>query len=94
MTTEPTSDNKGTAWVIMGVSGCGKSHIGARLANAVGVEFIEGDAFHSGINVARMSAGVPLTDDDRHDWLLTLRDMLARREGGAVLSCSDRKSTR
>jgi len=91
MTTEPTSDNKGTAWVIMGVSGCGKSHIGSRLANALGVEFIEGDAFHSDINVARMSAGVPLTDDDRHDWLLTLRDMLARREGGAVLSCSSLK---
>jgi gluconokinase len=91
MTTEPTSDNKGTAWVIMGVSGCGKSHIGARLGNQLGVEFIEGDAYHSDVNIARMSAGTPLTDDDRHDWLVTLRDLLARREGGAVLSCSSLK---
>jgi gluconokinase len=91
MTTEPTSDNKGTAWVIMGVSGCGKSQIGARLGNQLGVEFIEGDAYHSDVNIARMSAGTPLTDDDRHDWLVTLRDLLARREGGAVLSCSSLK---
>ncbi|MEM8511756.1 gluconokinase [Massilia sp. MP_M2] len=91
MTTEPTSENKGTAWVIMGVSGCGKSQIGARLANGLDVEFIEGDAYHSDVNIARMSAGIALTDADRHDWLLTLRDLLARREGGAVLSCSSLK---
>lgn len=91
MTTESTSDNKGTAWVIMGVSGCGKSQIGARLANQIDVAFIEGDAYHSDVNIARMSAGIALTDDDRHDWLVTLRDLLARREGGAVLSCSSLK---
>jgi gluconokinase len=91
MTTQPTSDNKGTAWVIMGVSGCGKSQIGARLANQIDVEFIEGDAYHSDVNIARMSAGIALTDGDRHDWLVTLRDLLARREGGAVLSCSSLK---
>ena len=91
MTTESTNNNKGTAWVIMGVSGCGKSHVGARLANALNVEFIEGDAYHSEVNIARMSAGTPLTDDDRHDWLVTLRDLLARREDGAVLSCSSLK---
>lgn len=89
--TEPTNDKQGTAWIIMGVSGCGKSHIGSRLANALGVEFIEGDTYHSDVNVARMSAGTPLTDEDRRDWLLLLRDMLARREGGAVLSCSSLK---
>ena len=91
MTKEQQSDTRGTAWVIMGVSGCGKSQIGARLANALGTEFIEGDAYHSDVNIARMSAGIALTDDDRHDWLLVLRDMLACREGGAVLSCSSLK---
>lgn len=91
MTIQASDDNKGTAWVVMGVSGCGKSSIGAMLAAQLGVPFIEGDAFHPEANVARMSAGIALTDDDRHDWLLTLRDKLAAREGGAVLSCSSLK---
>lgn len=80
---------KGTAWVVMGVCGCGKSEVGARLAAALGVPFIEGDAYHSAQNVARMSAGIALTDADRHGWLHALRDELARaRQGGIVLSCS------
>jgi len=91
MTTQARDDNKGTAWVVMGVSGCGKSSIGEKLAAALGVRFIEGDTFHSEANVAKMSAGIPLTDDDRRDWLLNLRDKLAAREGGAVLSCSSLK---
>jgi len=91
MTTDSKHHNKGTAWVVMGVSGCGKSSIGALLAARLGVPFIEGDAYHSEANVAKMSAGVPLTDDDRHDWLVTLRDKLAAHEGGAVLSCSSLK---
>lgn len=90
MTTQAHED-KGIAWVVMGVSGCGKSRIGSMLAEALGIPFIEGDAFHSEANVAKMSAGVALTDDDRHDWLLVLRDKLAAREGGAVLSCSSLK---
>jgi carbohydrate kinase (thermoresistant glucokinase family) len=91
MTIQARDNNKGTAWVVMGVSGCGKSSIGAKLALELGVPFIEGDAFHSQANVAKMSAGIPLTDDDRRDWLLNLRDKLAAREGGAVLSCSSLK---
>lgn len=92
MTTERDETNGG-AWVVMGVSGCGKSSIGARLAQALGLPFIEGDAFHSSANVAKMAAGTPLTDDDRRDWLATLRDELARhlRQGGAVLACSSLK---
>lgn len=93
MTTEARDDDKGTAWVVMGVSGCGKSSIGAALAARLGAPFIEGDAFHSEANVAKMSAGVALTDDDRRDWLLSLRDKLAARKGGAVLSCSSLKRT-
>ncbi len=91
MTTQAQDGNKGTAWVVMGVSGCGKTSIGEKLAAALGVPFIEGDAFHSQANIAKMTAGTALTDDDRRDWLLTLRDKLAAREGGAVLSCSSLK---
>jgi len=91
MTIQANDDAKGTAWVVMGVSGCGKSSVGALLAAKLGIPFIEGDAFHSEANVAKMSAGIALTDDDRHDWLVTLRDKLAARKGGAVLSCSSLK---
>jgi gluconokinase len=75
----------------MGVSGSGKTLIGALLAGALGLEFIEGDAHHSPENVARMSAGIPLTDEDRHVWLATIAARLgtARREFlGLVVSCS------
>ena len=91
MTIQARDNDKGTAWVVMGVSGCGKSSIGAALASKLGIPFIEGDAFHSEANVAKMSAGIALTDDDRRDWLLSLRDKLAAREGGVVLSCSSLK---
>jgi gluconokinase len=83
--------NGTTAWVVMGVSGCGKSEVGARLARALGVDFIEGDRFHSAANVRKMAAGVALTDADREGWLLRLRGELARAcdEGrGVVLACS------
>ena len=77
--------------VIMGVCGCGKSTVGQQLAAALGVEFVEGDQFHPAENVARMAAGVPLTDADRQAWLSTLSQQLAaaKRAGrGLVLSCS------
>ena len=77
--------------VTMGVSGCGKSTVGARLAQAWGVPFVEGDDLHSPANVARMAAGLALTDEDRREWLQSLaaRIAQARRAGqGLVLSCS------
>ncbi|HOY36886.1 MAG TPA: gluconokinase, GntK/IdnK-type, partial [Piscinibacter sp.] len=80
----------------MGVSGCGKSSLGQALAHAMGAEFIEGDRHHPPENVARMGAGVPLTDDDRAGWLATLADLLtkARQEGRpVVLACSALKRT-
>ena len=52
-------------YVVMGVCGAGKSLISALLARALGIEFVEGDAYHSPENVTRMSAGIPLTDEDR-----------------------------
>lgn len=78
-------------WVIMGVSGCGKSTVGQQLADACGHAFVEGDAFHPQANVDKMSAGQPLNDDDRRDWLHAIRQQLerAREQGrGLVVSCS------
>jgi gluconokinase len=75
----------------MGVSGSGKSVIGAAFARALGIEFVEGDAYHPPENVERMSRGVPLTDDDRAGWLraLAMRIGEARDAGtGLVMTCS------
>ncbi len=84
----------GARWVVMGVSGCGKSSVGAALAQRLGVRFVEGDSYHSPENVAKMAAGTPLTDGDRVHWLARLqgeiRDAVARGEG-IVLSCSSLK---
>lgn len=78
-------------WVVMGVAGCGKSSVGAALAERLGVRYVEGDRYHSPENVAKMSAGVPLTDGDRLHWLASLqgeiRDAVQRGEG-IVVACS------
>ena len=82
---------EGRRWVIMGVCGCGKSTVGAAVARAFGVDFIEGDAYHPAPNVIKMSAGEPLTDDDRAGWLQALaREIAAARARGEgiVVSCS------
>jgi len=77
------------AVVIMGVSGCGKSTLGRALAAALGWRFIEGDELHPPANVAKMAAGVALTDADREPFLDRVADAVAayRREG-VVASCS------
>lgn len=78
----------------MGVSGCGKSSVGLQLAGALDVPFLEGDTYHSYANVAKMTAGVPLTDSDRADWLQALHEQIhdARlKDSGLVLSCSSLK---
>ena len=75
----------------MGVSGCGKSTVGALLAQLLHCEFLEGDALHPARNVARMAAGVALTDDDRHDWLQALAQHLKTAHDAnraLVVSCS------
>ena len=58
-----------TILVLMGVSGCGKTTIGAALARRLGWEFLEGDALHPPANVTKMAAGTPLDDADRWPWL-------------------------
>jgi gluconokinase len=74
--------------VVMGVSGCGKSEVGERIAQALHLPLIEGDAFHPPANIEKMRSGVPLDDDDRTGWLDVLARELAARPQGAVLTCS------
>jgi len=77
--------------VVMGVCGCGKSEIGARLATLLECPFIEGDAYHPRVNLDKMRAAIPLSDDDRQGWLEILSEEIrAAREDGCsvVLACS------
>lgn len=73
--------------VVMGVSGSGKSAVGAALADALGVPFVEGDALHPRANVQKMAAGIPLTDADRAPWLAAIGARLAEHEQ-LVVACS------
>ena len=77
---------KGAA-VVMGVASCGKTSVGELLAEKLNAHFIEGDRLHPATNVAKMSAGNPLTDDDRWPWLKAIGESLAGREA-SVASCS------
>ncbi|MCW2752104.1 MAG: gluconate kinase [Aeromicrobium sp.] len=75
--------------VVMGISGVGKSAVGHELASRFGVEYADGDDFHSEANIAKMSAGTPLTDEDRWPWLADIGAWLAAHEStGGVISCS------
>jgi gluconokinase len=80
----------GPALVVMGVSGCGKSSVAEAVARSFGWILHEGDRYHAPESVAKMRAGLPLTDADRADWLDRLGALLAagRSGGGQVLACS------
>ena len=67
------------AIVVMGVSGCGKSSVGEACAQALGWMLHEGDAYHAPQSIAKMRAGVPLTDADRAGWLDRLAALLEPR---------------
>ena len=79
--------------VIMGVAGCGKSSLGAALAQATGLPLVEGDDFHSPASRAKMSQGIALIDADRDGWLATLSEQLRAHPEGLVLTCSALKKT-
>jgi gluconokinase len=82
--------------VVMGVSGSGKTTVARGVADRLHWVFAEGDDFHPEANVAKMSAGQPLTDDDRWPWLERLADWIGKREEAgenAVLTCSALKRT-
>jgi len=82
-----------TSLVVMGVSGCGKSRVGAVVAERLGLPLVEGDEFHSDANRALMREGVALTDAHRADWLDRLGTELRLRPNGAVLTCSALKAS-
>ena len=82
---------KARFFVVMGVSGCGKSTIGEALAAHLNCPYYDADDFHPAENVAKMARGVPLNDQDRAPWLSRLVALIGEHlEAGetAVLTCS------
>jgi gluconokinase len=75
--------------VVMGVTGSGKTTVGAALAQRLRVPFADADDFHSEANIAKMSAGIPLDDDDREPWLRSIGAWLSGHAAtGGVVACS------
>ena len=82
--------------VMAGVSGSGKSTVGALLAGRLGWAFADGDSFHPAASVAKMAAGIPLTDDDRRPWLGAIGAWMDERDAAGdsgVVACSALKRT-
>lgn len=78
-------------YLVMGVSGCGKSTIGSLLADRLGAVFLDGDDFHPPANVSKMASGTPLNDEDRIPWLQEIRASMDAQLAGkqsAVYACS------
>ncbi|MEO7404930.1 MAG: gluconokinase, GntK/IdnK-type, partial [Burkholderiales bacterium] len=82
----------GLVIVVMGVAGCGKTTVGKRLSAVLGFDFFDADDFHPVENVAKMHAGIALTDADRTPWIDRLNDLIRKhaleRGGRMVLACS------
>jgi len=86
--------NKPLIYIVMGVSGCGKSTIGKLLASTLKISFFDGDDFHPEANVQKMASGIPLNDEDRKDWLQKLNKIsIEHIASGAVIACSALKET-
>jgi carbohydrate kinase (thermoresistant glucokinase family) len=84
------------AVILMGVSGSGKSTVGASLAQRLECPFLDADDFHPAANVEKMKRGIPLNDEDRMPWLRRLHDELEHRLGSGasvVLGCSALKES-
>jgi gluconokinase len=82
---------KPVAIVVMGVAGSGKTSVGERLAERLGMTFRDADEFHSDANKAKMTSGVPLTDDDRWPWLDAIGTAIAEAVAsgeGIIVACS------
>jgi gluconokinase len=74
--------------IVMGVSGCGKTSVGEGLSQSTGTRFIDGDALHPKANVDKMSAGNPLTDEDRWPWLEAIGREFANSPEPLIIGCS------
>ncbi|MDJ1115461.1 gluconokinase [Microbacterium dauci] len=85
MTGDPTRPPR---VVVMGVSASGKSSVGRALADRLGVAFADADDLHPAANIEKMSAGIPLNDDDRWPWLDLTVARLGSEPGGMVIACS------
>jgi len=86
-------DHDMTKFIIMGVAGSGKSSVGSALARELGAVFIDGDDMHPKENIAKMSSGRPLTDDDRNPWLQNIGMALNSNIGTVVIACSALKKS-
>ncbi|MEM9431730.1 MAG: gluconokinase [Pseudomonadota bacterium] len=75
-------------YVLMGVSGCGKTTVGEALAARTGLAFVDGDTLHPAANIAKMARGEPLDDADRAPWLGDVGAALAASEGPMAIGCS------
>ena len=77
-------------YIVMGVSGCGKTTIGNLLAREKQIPFFDADDFHPAANIKKMKGGTPLNDDDRLPWLQILSEKIKEwsEANGAVLACS------
>ncbi|AVF36289.1 gluconokinase [Rahnella sikkimica] len=81
----------GQSIILMGVSGSGKSTVGAALAREINAKFIDGDDLHPRANIQKMASGTPLNDDDRAPWLLRLNDAaysLRHKNETGIIVCS------
>ncbi|WP_236558759.1 gluconokinase, GntK/IdnK-type [Arthrobacter sp. 9V] len=74
--------------VVMGVAGCGKSTVGAALAERLDAEFLDGDSLHPQANIHKMASGTPLNDDDRAPWLAEIGRRFAASNSALVIACS------
>lgn len=82
-------------YILMGVSGAGKTLIGNKLSKCLCIPFYDGDDFHPPANVQKMKSGEPLNDEDRRPWLESLANHMVKweRKGGAILACSALKKS-
>lgn len=88
----------GESYILMGVSGSGKSLIGSKIAAVLSAKFIDGDDLHPAKNIDKMSEGIPLTDEDRLPWLARLNDasysLYKKNETGFIVCSSLKKQYR
>ncbi|MEP5729718.1 MAG: gluconokinase [Sulfitobacter sp.] len=77
-----------TCFVIMGVSGCGKTSVGMALSKGLGIGFVDGDDLHPDANIQKMAQGDPLNDTDRAPWLVRVGQTLAAHTDPIAVGCS------